>query len=51
MTEHVFHPDFISTKELIYIKNAPIEKVTHTITADVSAEAIKKGEAFAKEKT
>ena len=51
MTEHVFHPDFISTKELIYIKNAPIEKVTHTITADVSAEAIKKGEAFAKEIT
>ena len=51
MTEHVFSPDFITDKELIIIPNAPIENVARTITAEVSSEAVKKGDEFAKEIT
>ena len=41
----------ISDKELIISPGAPIEKVARTITAEASAEAIKKGDAFAQEIT
>ena len=51
MAEHVFSDDFISKKDLTEIPGAPIENTAFTITSDVSEEAVKKGDEFAKEIT
>lgn len=47
----VFTNDIITKKELIISEGHPISDVARTITANVSAEAVKKGDAFADEIT
>ena len=51
MANNVFTDDMATDKELIITKGEPISDVARTITADVSEQAIKKGEAFAQEIT
>lgn len=45
----IFQNDYPTTKELKFAEGAPIKDVARTITADVSKEALAKGEAFSKE--
>ncbi len=45
----IFSADMATDKELIISEGRPIEDVARTITAEVSDEAVKKGDAFAKE--
>ncbi len=47
----VFSEDCMTTKELIITEGAPIKDVAKTITTKVSEDAIKRGDAFAKEIT
>ncbi|MBO5019514.1 MAG: hypothetical protein J6D52_02495, partial [Clostridia bacterium] len=47
----IFSPDMPTEKELVISEGRPIEDVARTITDEVSEEALKKGEAFAKEIT
>ena len=49
MANKVFSEDMATDKELIISEGAPIAEVARTITSDVSEEAVKKGDAFAKE--
>ncbi len=49
MSNKVFSEDMATDKELIISEGAPIAEVARTITSDVSEEAVKKGDAFAKE--
>lgn len=51
MKNKVFTEDVKTEKELIISDGRPIENVARTITANVSDEALKKGEAFAQEIT
>ncbi len=51
MKDHVFTKDVTSKRELITIENSPIESVAATISANVSEQAIAKGNRFAKEIT
>ena len=47
----IFSPDMPTDKELVISEGRPIDDVARTITDEVSEEALKKGEAFAKEIT
>ncbi|MBQ8868971.1 MAG: YgjV family protein [Oscillospiraceae bacterium] len=49
MKNKIFSSDCAVAKELKITEGAPIADVARTITADVSAEAVQKGDAFAKE--
>lgn len=49
MDRTVFSPDCKTEKELTYSPGAPIANVARTITAAVSEETLRKGEAFAEE--
>lgn len=49
MTDCVFSDDFVTDRPLIISEGAPIADVAETITADVSEEALKKGDLFADE--
>ena len=51
MENRVFSPDCQTAKELKITEGAPIADVVKTITADVSAEAVKNGDLFAQEIT
>jgi len=51
MKNSIFTPDVHTDKELIITPGAPIEDVARTITAEVSEEAVKKGDLFAQEIT
>ena len=51
MTNKVFCEDMITDKELIIAEGKPIADIAKTITANVSEEALKKGEQFAQEIT
>jgi len=51
MNNKVFSPDVKTQKQLKITPGAPITDVARTITSDVGEEAIKKGDAFAKEIT
>ena len=48
MPNKIFTNDVVVEKELVITQGKPIEKVAKTITADVSKEAVLKGDAFAK---
>ena len=47
--ESIFSEDMATDKELVISEGRPIEDVARTITSEVSEDAIKKGDAFAKE--
>lgn len=49
MPNKIFTNDVVAKKELVITEGKPIDKVAKTITADVSEEAVLKGDAFAKE--
>lgn len=51
MSNHVFTNDYPTKKELVMLPGAAIENSVRVITDEVSSEAIKKGDAFAKEIT
>lgn len=51
MKEQVFTENIKATKELRIIENSPIESVARTISTNVSAQAIAKGDRFAQEIT
>ena len=51
MSNNVFTNDYPTKKELVMLPRAAVENSVRVITDEVSSEAIKKGDAFAKEIT
>ena len=49
MADKIFSENIATDKELVISKGAPIKDVARTITDEVTEEAVKKGDAFAKE--